>query len=142
MGFLPLLRIGGERNDCQSCQYASQPEGQVGVVAGLGHLIVDDGAAVIAAVGFAGVLAHVFIAHLVARRHVFDDVVIGHVSGISVGFIIADFVGGGDGALCGGTIGVECKDPFKPVTGLGVVDGDGTMWVPSQVPTRSALVIL
>ncbi len=53
-----------------------------------------------------------------------------------------DFVGGGDGALCGGTIGVECKDPFKPVTGLGVVDGDGTMWVPSQVPTRSALVIL
>ena len=59
------------------------------------------------------------------------------MSGISVGYIIADFVGGGDGALCGGT-----KDPFKPVTGLGVVDGDGTMWVPSQVPTRSALVIL
>ena len=49
------------------------------------------------------------------------------MSGISVGFIIADFVGGGDGALCGGTIGVECKDPFKSVTGLGVVDGDGTM---------------
>ena len=53
-----------------------------------------------------------------------------------------DFVGGGDGALCGETIGVECKDPFKPVTGLGDVDGDGTMWEPSQVPTRSALVIL
>ena len=71
------------------------------------------------------------------------------MSGICVGFITSDsvgygfdFVGGGDGALCGGTIGVECKDPFKPVTGLGDVDGDGTMWVPSQVATRSALVIL
>ena len=55
---------------------------------------------------------------------VIDDVVIGHMSGICVGFITSDSVGGGDGAFSAGTIGVEGEGPGEGVTRFGSVNGD------------------
>ena len=71
VGFLSLSGVDGQGKEDQTSQRAAKPKGQIGVVARFGHLIVDDGASVVAAVGYVRVRAHVFIANIVAFGHFF-----------------------------------------------------------------------
>ena len=58
---------------------------------------------------------------------VLDNVVIGHMGGICVGFVSIDCIGGGDGSFSAGAIGVEGEGPGKCVTCAGSLDGGSTV---------------